>query len=129
MKYVRQFLIIMAVTFAGELLNGLIPLPIPASIYGLVILFVCLCSGWIPLEKVKDTGRFLVEIMPLMFIPAAVGLLQSWSVLRPIWLPVAAVVVISTVAVMAAAGWTSQLIITRDRQREAKEVADCEQCE
>lgn len=129
MKFIRQFLIIMAVTFAGELLNYLIPLPIPASIYGLVLMLICLLTGIIPLAAVRDTGRFLVEIMPLMFIPAAVGLLQSWEVLRPVWLPVAAVVAVSTVAVMAAAGWTSQLIIVKDRNREVKEAADYEQCQ
>lgn len=73
MKYIRQLVIILAVSFAGELLRLWIPLPIPASIYGLVLLLLGLMSGVIPVERVKDTGAFLIEILPLMFIPAAVG--------------------------------------------------------
>lgn len=63
----------------GEGLNFLIPAPVPASIYAMVILFVCLCTKIIKLEAVKDAGMFLIEIMPLMFIPAGVGLMKSWG--------------------------------------------------
>ena len=76
MKYIKQFLIILLISFIGEGLNYLIPAPIPASIYGMVILFVCLCTKIIKLDDVKDTGLFLIEIMPLMFIPAGVGLMK-----------------------------------------------------
>ncbi len=89
MKYLKQFLIILVISFIGEVLKALLPLPVPASIYGMVILFVCLVTGVIRLDAVKETGRFLIEIMPVMFIPAGVGLMSSWGVLRPMLLPVA----------------------------------------
>lgn len=76
MKYIRQFLWILLFSFVGEVLKYLIPLPVPASIYGLVLLFVALLSGVIRLEAIREVSQFLIEIMPLMFIPAAVGL---WS--------------------------------------------------
>ena len=82
MKYVRQFLIITGISFLGEGLKALLPLPIPASIYGLVLMLAALCLHIIPLEAVKDAGKFLVEIMPLMFIPAAVGLIATQAVIR-----------------------------------------------
>ena len=70
MKYLRQFLLILFISFLGELLKYFLPLPIPASIYGMVILFIGLLSGIIKLDAVKDVGKFLIEIMPVMFIPA-----------------------------------------------------------
>ena len=73
MKYLRQFMIIMIISFVGEVLKYLIPLPVPASIYGLVIMLVLLQTNLLPLESIKEAGLFLVEIMPVMFIPAAVG--------------------------------------------------------
>lgn len=79
MKYVRQFAVILTVSFMGEVLKSLIPLQIPASIYGLVLMLAALCLHIIPLEAVRDAGKFLVEIMPLMFIPAAVGLTEAWT--------------------------------------------------
>ena len=79
MKYLKQFLIILVISFIGEVLKALLPLPVPASIYGMVILFVCLVTGVIRLDAVKETGRFLIEIMPVMFIPAGVGLMSWWQ--------------------------------------------------
>lgn len=75
MKYVKQFLIIIGISLAGEILKYILPLPIPASIYGMAILFIALLTGIIKLKDVRETGKFLIEIMPLMFIPAGVGLM------------------------------------------------------
>lgn len=111
MKYVKQFGIILTISFIGELCNQMIPLPVPASIYGLVILFIGLLLGWVKLDSVKETGKFLIEIMPLMFIPAAVGLLESWGVLRPIFVPVITITLLTTILVMAVAGRVTQLVI------------------
>ena len=116
MKYVKQFLIILAVSFLGELLKYVLPFPVPASIYGMVLMFVGLMLGWIPLESVKDVGKFLIEIMPLMFIPAGVGLMNSWSVLQPVLLPVCVITAVTIVTVMVATGRISQWVIRRDKK-------------
>ena len=77
MKYVRQLLIILFVSFFGELLKYIIPLSIPASIYGMVLLFLALELKILKVSDIKETSNFLIEIMPLMFVPAGVGLLYS----------------------------------------------------
>lgn len=120
LKYVKQFLIILLISFIGEGLNFLIPAPIPASIYAMVILFVCLCTKIIKLEAVKDAGMFLIEIMPLMFIPAGVGLMKSWGVLKPLIIPVAVITVISLIAVMAVSGRVSQRIIKAQEKKNSE---------
>ena len=117
MKWMKQFGIILLVSFVGEVLEKWIPLPIPASIYGIILLFLCLKLRIIPHESVHETGKFLIEIMPLMFIPAAVGLLESWEVLRPVFLPIVSITVLSTVAVMAAAGLCTQSVIRSARKK------------
>ena len=76
MKYLRQFGIILLITFLGEILKTIIPLTIPASIYGLVLMLIALQTKAIHLDSVEDAGVFLIEIMPVMFIPAAVGLMD-----------------------------------------------------
>lgn len=70
-------------TLAGELLSALVPLPIPAGVYGLVLMLVLLLTGALKLEQVEQTALYLVEIMPVMFIPAAVGLVECWSSRAP----------------------------------------------
>jgi holin-like protein len=116
MKYLRQFCIIILVSFLGEILHMLIPLPIPASIYGLVLMFCGLCLRVIPLEQVQQTGKFLVEIMPIMFIPAGVGLITVWDTLKEIWIPVIIMTLVSTVLVMVAAGRVTQWVIRMEEK-------------
>jgi holin-like protein len=115
MKYIRQFGIILAVSFIGEVLKYLIPLPIPASIYGLILMLIALKTKLIPLHKVKAAGDFLIEIMPMMFIPAAVGLIVSWGALKDICIPVIVITILTTFIVMAVTGRMTQFVIRRER--------------
>ena len=95
----------------------MLPLPVPASVYGFAILFIGLLSGVIKLAHVKDTGKLLIEIMPVMFIPAGVGLLESWPQLAPIGVPVAIITLVSTVVVMVISGKITQFVIHKETQR------------
>ncbi len=115
MKYLRQLLLILSISFAGEVLKHFLPFPIPASIYGMVILFIGLLTGRIRLEAVKETGKFLIEIMPVMFLPAGVGLMASWGTLKPVLVPVSIITVAVLVIVMAVTGRISQRLIRRER--------------
>ncbi len=116
MKHLKQFCIILAFSFAGEILNKVIPLPVPASIYGIILLFVCLETGIVKKSDVKGAGTFLIEIMPVMFIPAAVGLLESWDIIKPSCIQFIAVTVISTFVVMAVSGKITQYVIRRGKK-------------
>lgn len=113
MIYLKQFGIILAIAFIGELLHFLIPFPIPASIYGTIILFACLELGIIKLKSVKKISSFLIEIMPIMFIPAAVGLMASWGILKENWLGYILITVSTTILVMVVSGKVTQFIIRR----------------
>lgn len=115
MKYVQQFSIIMGISLAGELLKYFLPLPIPASIYGLLLLFAALCTGMLKLEQVEKTADFLVEIMPLMFIPAGVGLMEEWGALSEVLVPFAVTIVVTTVAVMAVTGRITQWVMRKNK--------------
>ena len=79
MKYMKQLSIVLAITFLGEILNKLLPFPIPGSIYGFIIMLLCLQFKIIKLEKIKDIADFLIDIMPIMFVPAVVGITVIWS--------------------------------------------------
>lgn len=115
MKYIKQFFIIILLSFLGELLKYLIPLPIPASIYGMVLLFLALELKVIRVSDVKETSSFLIEIMPVMFVPAGVGLLESWEALAPIWIQVVIITIVSTVVVMAVSGLVTQWMLRKGK--------------
>ena len=120
MKYLRQLLIILIFSFIGEVLHSLIPIQVPASIYGLVLLFIALLTGIIQLPQVKEAAQYLIEIMPLMFIPAGVGLLESWGDLKSILIPVLILLVASTILVMGVSGKVTQGIIQRSKRKESE---------
>lgn len=119
MKILKQFLIILAISFAGEILKYILPLPVPASIYGMVILFIGLLAGLIPLDSVRNAGKFMIEIMPVMFIPAGVGLMSSWGNLKPVLVPVLVITVVALLTVMIATGYVSQLVIRMQKRKRA----------
>lgn len=120
MKYLRQLLIILIFSFIGEILHSLIPIQVPASIYGLVLLFIALLTGIIQLPQVKEAAKYLIEIMPLMFIPAGVGLLESWGDLKSILIPVLLLLVVSTILIMGVSGKVTQGIIQRSKRKESE---------
>ena len=111
MKYIKQFTIILGISLIGEILKASIPIAIPASIYGLILMLLALQFKIIHLEQVKDGALFLIEIMPIMFIPAAAGLITSWSILRTILIPIIVTTVGTTVIVMGVTGRVAQGII------------------
>ena len=117
MKYIRQFVIILFISFIGEVLKYVLPLPIPASIYGLVLMFILLETKVLKVEAVQDAGKFLIEIMPMMFIPAGVGLLNAGDKLKPVLVPVIVIMFISTIAVMGISGKVTQTMIEAEERK------------
>ncbi len=115
MKYLKQFSVIVTVSLLGELLHFLLPLPVPASIYGLLLMLFALQLRIVKLEQVRETGMFLVNILAVLFVPPAVQLLEVWDVLRPVAPVYAGITLISTVLVMAAAGRVTQWVIKKEK--------------
>ena len=117
MKYLKQFFLILVLSFIGEVLHAVIPLSVPASIYGIILLFTGLMTGIVPLESVKDAGTFLIEIMPVMFVPAAVGLIESWDLLSDKLLSYVIVTFLTTFVVMAVTGMVTQKVISGRKEK------------
>lgn len=113
MKVLRQFLIILIISLLGEILNWILPLPIPASVYGLVLMLAALMTGVIQVQQVKEAAVILIELMPVMFIPAAVGLMSAWDKLRPIVVPVVLITFFTTLLVMGVTGIVTEKVIEK----------------
>ena len=120
LKYIRQIAIIMVIAFIGEVLNHLIPLPVPASIYGIVIMLILLMTGRLKVESVKEVSAFLIEIMTITFIPATAGLIDSFHLLHGSLFAYIVILVLSTYAVMIVSGRVSQSVIRAEKESEKK---------
>lgn len=118
MKYIPQLLRIFLFTFLGEVLSLLLPLPIPASIYGLLLLFLALKVKLVRLEQVETAGNLLISILPVLFVAPMVDLMDRWDIMRPALLPSLAVIFVSTVAVFCIAGKVAELVLGRKEKKD-----------
>ena len=124
MRYVIQLFIIICFSFAGELMRRLLPFPIPASIYGIVLLFIALELKWVKVKQIREVSTTLIISMPVMFVPPAVGLISSWENIKDNWAEYLLITFASTFVVMAIAGWTTQCIILWRRNKRKQEKGD-----
>ena len=108
MKYLSQFLIIMGFTLAGEALQRLVPVTIPASVWGLALLFAALCLKLVKVEQVKEVGAFMISILPVMFVGPTVGIVEHWALIRPQLLAIVLLLVASTMLTFGISGGVTQ---------------------
>ena len=120
MKYIKQFALIALITFLGEILNLLLPLPVPASIYGMILLFVCLMTGLVKLPQIEETADLLLGVMPIFFISPTVSIMSSVGMIKDDLFGVLLTCIVSTIVVMAVTGWVAQLVMKRS-EKEAKD--------
>ena len=113
--YLKQSAIIFGFSLLGEALNRLLPLPIPAAVYGLVLLFFALCLKIIKVEQIDKVSNFLLTILPLLFVSPAVNLLESWDIVAPHVVTIALLVLSSTILVFAVSGVISQLFCRKEQ--------------
>lgn len=116
MKYLSQFSIIMGFTLLGEVLQRIVPLPIPASVYGIALLFLALCRKWVRVEQVKDTGAFLTSLLPLLFVSPAVGIVEDWGLIREDLLAILLLLIGSTVLTFGISGRTAQAFLKKEEK-------------
>ena len=111
MRYVKQIGIILGITLAGEILNHVVPLPVPAGVYGLFIMLAALMCGAVKLESVEGTGNFLMDTMTMMFIPATVGIVECIGEVKAVLVPFLIIIGISTLLLIAFTGCMSHWVL------------------
>lgn len=107
-NFVRSALILLIFLYLGKGIQYLSHLPIPGSIFGLLLLFLGLNSRLIPLHYVLPAGNLLLNYITLFFVPVGVGLLQYSNLLSTHWLTIIVSSIVSTVAVLVSVGWVYQ---------------------
>lgn len=116
--YLKQCAWIFGFTLLGETLHRLLPLPIPAAVYGLVLLFAALCLKIVKVEQIDKVSSFLLTILPILFVSPAVNLLESWDIVAPHVITIVLLVLSSTVLVFAIAGFVSQCFCRKEKDHE-----------
>lgn len=110
MKYLRQLAIILVICFIGEALNRLLNIPIPGNVIGMIILLISLLTGFIKVEAIEDITEFLLKHLAFFFVPAGIGVISSMDIIAENFLPMLAVILLSTIVVIVVTGITVQII-------------------
>ncbi len=121
MKYIKQICIILGVCFLAELMEYLIPLPVAASMYGLVLMLAALMTKVIKLKDVEDVSDFLTGNLAIMFIPPTVGIMASVEEMKKMLIPLVVISVLSTLLIMSVTGWVTQWIISKREDSKKEE--------
>ena len=122
MKYLFQFLLICIISFLGEVCYHFIPFKIPSSIYGLLILAFCLFTKIIKLKQIEEISNFLLAIMPVLFVPPAVAIIEIMFDIKADIFKYLAIIVLSTFSVIISTGLTAEFVIKRTNN--SKKVKD-----
>lgn len=120
-KYIKQICIILVICLIAEIMEYLIPLPIAASMYGLVLMLIALSTKIIPLKEVENVSDFLTENLSIMFIPPTVGIMASVEEIKQMLVPLVVISVVSTLLIMTATGRVAQAIIRKKRKQSVEE--------
>ena len=118
MKYLKQMSLIMLFSFLGEVCRYLIPLTIPASIYGMLLLFGTLTLKIVQLESVRESGTFLTSLLPVLFVPPLVRLMEYWPMLKPVLIALFVISIVTTVLIFACSGIVTQWLIGKEAQED-----------
>ncbi|MGL5259104.1 MAG: CidA/LrgA family protein [Lachnospiraceae bacterium] len=121
MKYLKQLFIILGISFIGELLAIILPLSIPASIYGLVLLLLLLHLKIVKLKDVEETATFLLLIMPIFFIEPSVALKDTLPTIKGSLISIFVIGFLSFVIVFFITGRVAQFIIRKIGKRKGSE--------
>ena len=113
MKYIPQFLSILSFSFIGEVLQAVVPLPIPAAIYGLVLLLIALATGLLKTSHVSDAANWLISTMPILYVPICVKILEYWGIISQNAVAIITITVLSTFLVFAVSGLVTQWLMKR----------------
>lgn len=111
MKYIKPISLILLFSFLGEVCRFFIPLNIPASIYGMGLLFGALALKIVRVEEIRGSGSFLTSLLPLLFVVPTVGLMEYWHLVRPVLLPFVLISFVVTIFVFAASGLVTKWFI------------------
>lgn len=117
MKYVYQIGIISGISFVAELFYALLPFPVPASVYGLVILLILLLTKIVKVEQIENVADWLLKIMPILFVGPSVGLITSFDIIKGQIVPLVIMCVVSTIGVMIVTSVTAQFVIRLKKRK------------
>ena len=125
MKIIRQIGIIFTVCWLSILVEKILPFAFPASVIGMILLFICLLAGVLKIEHIQEKADFLLENIAFFFVPAGVSIINYFDVLKSTWIQLVIICVTSTVVTFVVTAWSVRLTIRWMERRKNNELNVC----
>ncbi|MCD8873729.1 antiholin-like murein hydrolase modulator LrgA [Mammaliicoccus sciuri] len=110
-NFFHQVLTISIVLLISHVIESFMPIPMPASVIGLVLMFIALTTGIIKLEQVEAVGTALTNNIGFLFVPAGISVINSLGILSTSPILIILLIIISTILLLVCTGIFSQMII------------------
>lgn len=111
MKIIKQFGIIFSICFISTVIEKLLPFAFPASVIGMILLFICLLTGILKVDHIREKSDFLLSNMAFFFIPAGVNVINYLDILKANWLPLLVICTLTTIITFAATAYSIRFTI------------------
>ena len=111
MKIIKQFGIIFSLCWIATVIEGLLPIAFPASVIALLLLLLCLMTGVLKIDHIREKSDFLLANLVFFFIPAGGNVINYLVILKANWLPLLLICVVTTVITFAATAYSIRLTI------------------
>ncbi len=102
----------------GDFIATLFGWPIPGSVMGMLMLFVALAIRGGLNSELKTSSQALLPYLPLFIVPASVGIVNYWDLLKAEGLQLLLIIFISLLAGMPICGWIMQVLLNRQQENQ-----------
>ncbi len=110
MKYLRELLIIIGIYILGMIITEVFNLIIPGNIIGMLILLILLMTKIIDIKAIETTANFFLDHLAFFFIPAGVGLMKSFGIIKKNWVGILFVSIVTTFIIFIVTGKTVEYV-------------------
>ncbi|MBU5668871.1 CidA/LrgA family protein [Peptoniphilus sp. MSJ-1] len=117
MNYLKEFVILCTCLFLGIITKHFISFPIPEAVYGMIYLFIAFTLKIIKPDDVKKTSNGILHNLAILFVPAGVGIINSYDEIKGKTLVLVLVVVAGTAITMGLTGKIIELLQRRNNVR------------
>lgn len=121
-NFFHQAIVISVILLISKIIESFMPIPMPASVIGLVLLFVCLCTGIVKLGQVERVGTALTDNIGLLFVPAGISVVKSLGLISEHPFLIIGLIFISTLLLLLCTGFFSQMIVMTTERKEKSTV-------
>ena len=125
MKIVTQVGIIFSICWISQIIEKLLPFSFPASVIGMILLFILLCVHILKVDHIREKSDFLLENMAFFFIPAGVSIINYFDVLKNWVVQLIVICVVSTVVTFAVTAYSMKFALYLMQKKKSGRAKEC----